>query len=269
MKGDEMGDVLQKLIAPAITGRIAGEGLDLLRGSVIRAVDAVGTLTTPTALWRAHGWEADGEVEYADVLRFLPTSLMTLEAPAIYPSGFLQGDAPTPVWWLDVTRVPTGAELWRVLPNGEQRLVSAYAGPALGWRGAKGYTPPVQLVGPRAVFEGQEYPAAFAPEGVELVALGDTPLAGSEETRPGVRHRVVPVSACERVFELRLTCVWRGVPWRIVQSAGEQVLLSLIGEELPGDTSGLVSAEPGVYEAIAPTAETTDLIGTTRELSAS
>lgn len=258
--------VLQKLLPPAVTRLIADEGHALVRGAVVRAVDAT-ALTTPAALWAAHGWQAEGEIEYADVLRFVAPPLTSLEAPAAYPTGFLQGDAVVPVWWLEPTRVPTGAELWRVSADGEQRLASAYAGPALGWRGARGYTPPVELVGPRAVFEGREYPAGFMPDPsrIELVALGDAPLADAEEVRPGVRRRIVAVSACERVFELRLTCVWRGVPWRILQSAGDRVLLSLLGDRTPDDLSGMAVLEPGAYEAVAPLAEITEQMGTTLE----
>ena len=78
-----------------------------------------------------------------------------------------------PVWLLQRTRVPVGTEFWRIKDTGEQRALSVFAGPAIGWRGAQGYFPPLHLVGPRATWRGADHPAAFQPDGtgLELVTL--------------------------------------------------------------------------------------------------
>jgi hypothetical protein len=116
-----------------------------------------------------------------------------------------------PVWMLERTRVPTGTELWRIARSGEQQLLSSYGGPALGWRGATGYYPPIHLVGPRAVWQGVEYPADFTPDlkDVELVHVGQEPPAGFEAVRPQIPRRFVPVDECDRVFDLVLNAMAR------------------------------------------------------------
>lgn len=279
----EQGVVLQKLLMPWLSRAVVEQGYSAIGGPVVVAADAA-ELGTPETLLRAYGFDAPGSPfgespPYVDVIRFPTHPLMALEKPEArgerpwptYDSGFLRGDVVAPVWMLERTRAPTGAELWRIAATGQQQLLSSYGGPALGWQGARGYFPPIHFVGPRAVWEGEEYPADFTPDrrGVELVHVGQQPRAGFEAVRPQISRRIVTVGECDRVFDLVLTARWREVPVRILQRAGDQALLLLLGDD-PEDVRrlGADEVEPGIFEATAPAGELTDTSGTTRELVA-
>lgn len=278
----ERAVVLQKLLMPWLARAVAEQGYSAVGGPVTEAADAA-NLDTPAAFVRAYGFEGPGSPfgdspAYVDVLRFQTHPLMSLEKPEphgerpwpTYDSGFLRGDIAVPVWMLDRTRVPTGTELWRMAASGEQQLLSSYGGPALGWRGARGYFPPIHFVGPRAAWQGAEYPADFTPDqrGVELVHVGEQPPEGFEAVRPQVSRKIVEVGACDRVFDLVLTARWREVPVRVLQRSGDQVLVLLLSDD-PEDARrlGAGEVEPGIFEATAPADELTDTSGGTRELA--
>lgn len=277
-------DVLQKLLAPRVAAAIVNQGHTAVEGPVVRAAD-VTSLSTPEALLSAYGFDGSsspwGDLpEYVDVLRFPVDPLMRLDKPVdtgerpwpTYPSGFLPGGDVVPVWILQRTRVPIGAEYWRISATGEQQGLSTFAGPAMGWRAAKGYFPPLHLVGPRAEWNGLDLPAALVPDSddVELVHVGrDSAPEGFEEGRPQVWRRVVPVAECARVFELVLTAEVSGVPVRILQRAGAEALVLLLSDD-PAAVQDLQAreVEPGVFETVVPAERLSNAAGTTRELPA-
>jgi hypothetical protein len=277
------GTVLQKLLMPWLSDAVAAQGYWALGGPVVAAADAA-ALTTPSALLRAYGFDGPGSPfgdtpAYVDVLRFESHPLMHLERPRAggprpwptYDSGFLRAETVVPVWTLERTRVPAGTELWRMGADGHQQMLTVYAGAAVGWRGARGYFPPVHLVGPRAVWGGAEYPADLSLDrrAVELVHVGPDVPPGFEAVRPQVSRRVVPVGECERVFDLVLTARWHEVPVRVLQPVGERALVLLLTDDPEAARRlGAGEVEPGVFEATAPVAELTGTAGTTRELGA-
>jgi len=272
-------EVLQKVVAPWVSRGILEQGYYHLGGAVARAVD-VAELTTPKAVldaWRLRyeGSPFPADPDYVDVLRFSMHPLMSLTAPAdierpwpTFANGFLGGEALAPVWMLERTRVPAGAELWRLQRDGEQRHLATYVSPGQGWSGGRGYYPPVHLVGTRAKWLDLDVPADIVGDGteVELVVVGETAPDGFQQVRVGVWCRTVPRTEVAELFELTLTCRYRSVPCRIIQRTSDQTRLLLLDDD--PDTVRQLNAEEadiGSFEITASTAELTDIAGVTRE----
>lgn len=261
-------DVLQKLLQREQVAALRHGGATSVGGIVVRAADVV-SITTPADLLDAYGLPADGEdATSVYVVRFPVIPLMRLgRAPVeghgpVFPTGFLDGH-PAPVWWLERTRFPRGAELWRVSGDAPQELISVYDGAGLGWRAATQYVPPSPFIGPRALFHGTEYSADIDEDGrrVTLVAVGEVP-DGFTGTRPMISERAVAVAECDSVFERVLTCTWAGRRWRVLDRDATTARLLLMGSGAePGDRAAAVEIEPGVYESSAPLVELGDVAG--------
>lgn len=268
-----MGEVVQKVLMPWLSGAVGERGYPYVGGAVTRLVD-VRALTTPKVLLAAYGFQGSAafgdDPEFVDVVRFEVEPLMRLRAPGgevrpwpTYPMGFLTaGSGVVPVWVLERTRVPRGAEMWRIHRCGEEERVTRFEGVARGWRGAAGFTPVTQLVGPRAVFEGREFVAEFTDvsgERVELVCFGEDVPVGFEPVRPGVSTRTVASAACDQVHEVVLSATWRGVEARVLQPGADEVLLLLDQPEVEQvEGTGAGEVEPGYFEVVAPKGELVD-----------
>jgi hypothetical protein len=260
--------VLQKLLHTELASAIVDDGYDQVGGFVISAGDAV-DLRTPEALLHAYGY--DQAPEFVDVVRFSVPPLARMKNPEdtgerswpTYPLGFLHAGL-VPVWVLDRTRYPYGAEYWRIRSDGEQKCMSAYAGASRGWRGAKGWRPPSQMVGPRARWRGKEYAADVVGDGVLLTVVGqqgpgDLAEAAAEEIRPDVWTGAVALDDCE-LFELMVNATARGERVRVLDSGrwGARVLLETDDEERAA-RFGAELADPAVFEAIVPVDELQDV----------
>lgn len=275
-----MSEVLQKLLMPWLSQAVGDTGYMYVGGPVTRLAD-VRAISTPSRLVDAHGLRSSAafvdDPSYVDVVRFEMDPLMELRNPGgedrpwqTFPTGFLVGE-PVPVWVMERTRYPRGAELWRIHASGDQELLTLFDGAARGWRDARGYTPPTQIVGPRGVVDGQEHAAeATDPtaEHVELIALGEQVPAGFTTTRPLVSTRVLAARDCERVHEVRVLLDWLGTPARLLQGGSDGMLLLLL--EQPSveqvERTGAREVEPGYYEVMAPRDEVTPLPGIDRTL---
>lgn len=273
---------LQKLLMPALASTVAQQGFDEVVGPVVRHEDVAGL--TPGELVAMYGLDGPSpfgpQPEYVDVLRFESTPVMELSTPAAddarerpwptYPTGFLRSAMPVPVWLLARTRLPIGAQYWRVRASGEEQQLSTYAGPAYGWTGAPGYAPP-RLVGTRARWQGLDLAGAYTDDqrAVDLVHVGEgAPPEGFEPAPHAfVYHRTVAVADCE-VFDLVLTATWRGAPVQVLGRSGEQARLELRDPDWPTvQALGAQPLEPGVFEVTADVAELDDVGGVTREAS--
>jgi hypothetical protein len=270
--------VMDKLLVPAAMQRVVERGYDHLSGPVVRSADHQGR--TASERVAAHGLE--GEMfpfgpapEHVDLIRFVTNPLMLLSTPTdvgerpwpTYPMGFLR-DA-TPVWDLDLTRVPTGSRFVRVAADGSETVLSEYGGAAWGWQRAKGYFPPLHVIGPRAKWGGLDLPASYTEDqqSVELVWVGDDGVPeGFTPSRPRVHARTVPVAECESVFEVVLTALWRDAPVRVLQQAGAETLLALIDPDVDTvNRLGAIALEPTVFHATAPRDEVGPVTGVVRE----
>lgn len=273
-------DVMQKLVTPRVSQAFFQQGYDHLGGAIVRAGD-VADLTTPSAIVQA--WQMDYEgspfaadPEFVDVLRFPVHPLMTLttpvDAPArpwpTYSTGFLGGPGVVaPVWMLERTRVPAGAELWRIERDGAQRLLTVFGGPARGWDGAHGYFPPVQLIGTRAKWRDLDVPADLVGDGnhVELAVVGDIAPDGFEQVRPGVWAGAVPRDDVTELFEVVITATYRGVACRILQQTPAESRIVLLTDD-PDEAHrvGAQESDIGMFELTVATDELTDISGQTR-----
>lgn len=276
-----MGEVLQKLLVPAHSRAVGERGYPYVGGPVTRLVDAR-ELSTPGQLLTAYGFDGStvfgDDPDFVEVLRFEVEPLMRLRAPGgevrpwpTYPMGFLApSPGVVPVWLLERTRVPRGAEMWRIHRSGDEERVTRFDGVARGWRGAAGLTPVTQLVGPRAVVDGREFVADFTDvsgEQVELVWFGDDAPAGFEPVGTGVSARVVASAECDQVHEVILSASWRGVEARVLQPAVNEALLLLDQPTVEQvEALGAREVEPGYFEVIAPKGELVDGGGQSNEL---
>ena len=273
--------VLEKMLVPAGMQRIVEQGYDALSGPVYRAEDLF--RATPAERVAAHGLEGElfpfgSDPEYVDVVRFGTTPLMDLRVPGppttpgerpwpVHDKGFLRNAVP--VWDLTMTRVPAGARFIRVHRDGTESEYSRYGGGAWGWQNAKGYFPPLHLIGPRAKWQGLDLPASYTEDlqSVELVWVGDAGVPeGFTPARPRVHSRVVPVTDCDSVFEVVITGTWRDAPVRILQQAGQESLVVLLDPTVESvNRLGAVALEPTLFQATAPAHEVTDVQGVVNE----
>ncbi|UYO96678.1 hypothetical protein OED01_13880 [Microbacterium sp. M28] len=264
---------MQKLIWPTLMEAYVRQGSALLAGPAVRIADALAWRTSGDVL-SAYGL-SNARTDFVDVMRFEPSPVSRVSVPAPgsvsaaagFGKGFLPGAGGlVPVWDIAPTEVPNGAELWRIHADGRQELVSAYAGPAFGWRSTGVYAPPSMVSGPRVVWNGAEYVASWVDrEHVELVATGAEPPDGFEQTRPHVFRRVVAADACERLFEVSFVATWNGVPAHIVQSNAQEAAIVLAGDASQAG-AGAVALEPGLVWRVVPRSELADVRGTTNEL---
>lgn len=268
--------VLEKVLVPEASRRVVDLGYDWLTGPVYQPDDLIGL--TPVERVQALGLDGEdgpfGEApDHVDVIRFGTNPLMDLRIPTnapghsdvpwpTYPTGFLRNAAP--VWVLTLTRMPVGARYIRIGLDGTEREFSRYEGAARGWRGAKGYFPPLHLIGPRAKHGALDLPCSYTADqqAVELVWVGDQQVPeGFEQVRPRVHARVVPTSECE-VFDIALLARWREHRVRVLQQAGDDALVVLTPDSTAqAEELGAVEMEPGVYQATVPVAELTDREG--------
>lgn len=268
--------VLEKLLVPAVSRRVVDQGHDWLTGPVYRPDDLLGL--TPVERVRALGLDGEdgpfGEApDHVDLVRFPTNPLMDLRVPTnapghaavpwpTYPTGFLRNAAP--VWILAMTRVPVGARFVRVDLDGREHEFSRFHGAARGWEGAKGYVPPLQLIGPRAKVGDLDLPCSYTADqqSVELVWVGDHEVPeGFAQVRPGVHARVVPVSGCE-VFDIALVARWHDRRVRVLQQMGDEALVVVTPDSaVDAEKLGAVEVEPGVLQMTIPVAELTDREG--------
>jgi hypothetical protein len=275
-------DILQKVVTPWVSQAFYTQGYYHLGGPVARAVD-VAALTTPAQIVDAWGLHYDGSPfdanpEFVDVLRFRVHPLMALTNPfdaperpwPTYSNGFLSGSGVVaPVWALERTRVPAGAELWRIERDGQQRFLTVFTGPARGWADSRAYFPPVHLVGTRAQWRDLDVPADLVGDGssVELAVVGDgAPDDGFEQVRPGVWSRVVPRDDVSELFEVVITATYRDTACRIIQhTPTESRILLLTDDPTTARELNAQEADIGVFEATVPTAELSDIAGQSRQ----
>lgn len=275
--------VMEKLLVPAGMQRVVDQGYDALAGPVYRAEDLF--RAGPAARVAAHGLGGDvfpfgADPDHVDVIRFGTNPLMELRVPGVpgtpgerpwpvYEKGFLLDGAP--VWDLTMTRVPTGARYVRVDGDGTERELSRYGGAGWGWQRARGYFPPLHLIGPRAKWQGLDLPGSYTEDhsGIELVWVGDRAVPdGFRPSRPRVHVRTVAVAECDEVFEVDLRGRWRGAPVRILQQAGDEALLLLLDPTVESiGRLGAAALEPSLFQVNAPADEVERVGGVVREPS--
>lgn len=280
-------DILQSAVMP---GREKSwvDGDDLLCGYVVRAAD-VSWATTPEQLFAAHALGFPGspfshQSAAIDVLRFAvsPFTQLVKATGGVAEDGTLVGEGfvdplpftgtgfiaaaghVVPLWWVQPTRVPAGAQLWRIHVNGPEELIATYSNIASGWQ--PGPTPsllPSNLYGGTATWRGHQVMADLLPNGKAVVA-SLTELDGLRLTERGVWGGVVDPSELGSLHALRITASWRGMPFQLVRrwmsDSGLLGRLVYLGRDArAAEAAGLQKMDAGVYEMTARVDELADL----------
>jgi hypothetical protein len=205
-----------------------------------------------------------------------------IESTLVLPPPFLgtgytkYAPAAIPEYWLELTEVPIGTELWHMNESGGEGYevgLATYAGRHSGWRsfpaaeerglrpGGAADTPAGSvnrglLIG----YEGAIYPADFGPEDAMVTAYRTSP-DGS------VAARRLKEAQCEEISYFRLLCTWRGAPFEILALGDQDATIALTSGNAEQATHlGLSSAGRHAWRAQAPKAELEELAEETRKI---
>jgi hypothetical protein len=205
-----------------------------------------------------------------------------LDSTLVLPPPFLgtgytkYAPAAVPEFWLELTEVPIGAELWHMAEHGgegHEEGLATYAGRYAGWRSfpaaeERGLRPgpaaqaPAGSVGRgvSAGYQGAIYPADFGPE-PGMVTAYRTAADGS------VAARKLTQAQCEEVSYFRLLCTWRGAPFEILALGEQDATIALTsGNAEQAAHLGLAAAGRHAWRAQAPKAELLDVTEETRKI---
>lgn len=181
--------------------------------------------------------------------------------------GFVGGvDAFIAQWWIDPTRLPAGATLWRHFADGRKVIIAGYANIAVGWVAlAEGVEiPPTPLRNPEvlgifAEVAGEKILADLLPTGtVALCSATEKP--GTELSARGVWWREVERSEVDRLYGVRVVASWRDLPMQVVGMDagpdGPRAHCVYVGHDaLAAEASGLAKTGAGLYETVVPAQE--------------
>ena len=282
--------ILQKAVTPQLSNAYRENGYDRVAGFVVPAGD-VTWADTPAKLVDAHGLGFAGSpfvgARHLDVLRFRASAAHFIEIasaahgfvdrPPFTGNGFVavaQPEAIVPLSWMRHTRIPPGAELYRVHENGSQEMISVWRGVARGWGIVVGFRsgpePARRLgvhVGGVAQWRGATFSADLAPDGstVEL-ATNNAASEGSGfvSASPGVWALTVPSTEVEQYFELQVEARWNGLPVRVVDEFSDatgvaSARVSYLGHDADlAEQARMMKTDAGVYEETVPKDSLTD-----------
>lgn len=286
---------LVKAVMPAREHAWLVNGLESVAGFVVRA-DDIAWATTPSQLVEALGLDfpgspVDAAAPFVDLLKFESNGMLSLinatggptqelaertGGPFVEPApftgtGFVAvADHLVPLWWLEPTRIPAGAQLWRVQADGQSTLLAVYPHVGIGWQvvpgldiGAVRRPMPSSLLGVFGTYQAERVFSDVLPDG-SVIAASPAQLAGLENDggrglRWSVVEGVTPTA-------LRVRAQWRGMPFHVIersQSADGDVagLLYAGRNYLVAEAAGLAKTDQGVYEAAVPWSELSDIEG--------
>lgn len=205
-----------------------------------------------------------------------------LDSTLVLPPPFLGTGytkyAPTavPEYWLELTEVPIGAELWHMAENGGEGYeagMATYAGRYSGWRsfpaaeerglrsGGAAEAPSGSVNrGLLIAYQGTTYPADFGPEN-GMVTAYRTSTDGS------VAARKLTEPQCEEISYFRLLCTWRDAPFEILALGEQDATIALTsGNAEQAALLGLASASRHAWRAQVPKTELQDVTEETRKI---
>lgn len=296
-----MSTILQKAVTPQMSAAYLGQGLDRVAGYVVPAADAA-EVTSTAGLFELHGlgfegtpFSPEGPI---DILHFptSPTAVVLpatggvdeegrkatggtfVEHPPFSGTGFTAaGDAVVPLSWIEHTRLPSGARLWRFSPDADEpQLIGTYHGVAFGWQNhleedVFRAVPPSKLVGHVAKTGAGTFAADVAtdedgqPSVVTLVSHVEPEGQGFTRTEAGMWAKKIPAEDADEIFELHATATWQGIPVRMVDQGpnaeGETVahVTSLLHNAITAEQLGMDKLDVGVYEKTVQLPELTNV----------
>lgn len=204
------------------------------------------------------------------------SSTLVLPAPFLGTGYTKHATAAVPEFWLDLTQLPIGAELWHLAEDGGagyEAALAAYAGRHAGWRsfpaaqerglhpGGAGHAPAGSINrGLLVSYQGAVHPADFGPE-EGMVTAYRTAQDGS------VAARRLTAPQCEDLSYFRLLCTWREAPFEILALDELTATIALTsGNAEQAARLGLAEAGRHAWRAQVPTAELADVIEQTRTI---
>lgn len=283
--------VLQKAVLPAREQSWLELGDDALSGFVVNAAD-VSWADTTAKVHDAMGLGFPGsplspDDAFVDVLRFDVAPFMKLinavgrteqspdgfiDRPPFNGTGFVSAKLEKhfiPLWWLEPTRIPAGAELWRIHADGRQEPIALYPHVALGWNSVPteenpemqpfgNQMPPSDLMGSFIKHPERMLPAQTIDNG--RVIVGD--LAQSEGLKlshTGRWFEIFEAEEAPEVFGLRVTARLNGLDFiatrRLPSGTGTgtvNVRLVYAGRNADeAEAAGLQKTDAAVYETTA------------------
>jgi hypothetical protein len=206
-----------------------------------------------------------------------------LDSTLVLPEPFLgtgytaYAPAAVPEYWLELTEVPVGAEIWHLAEDGAEgwaQGLARYPGRYTGWQAfpaAERLGLPSGRIGaapaggvPRGLVvtvQGSAYPADFGPNPGEATvyrAAGD----GS------MMSRQLELGQCDEVFHRRLLTSWRGSGFEVLVSADRTATLVLTsGNSEEAGRLGLPSAGRHAWRVQVPVDELGELTEETRPIA--
>lgn len=271
------------------------DGLAWVAGYVVGGADIPDGATVPDLHARLGlgfpGSPFAPDAEFLDLIRLPATPFLNALVPLGGPSreiaeasggsfidhapfrgdGFVGGvDAFVAQWWIDPTRLPAGATLWRHFADGRRVIIAGYANIAVDWVAlAEGVEIPAtplrnpEVLGVFAEIAGEKFLADLLPTG-SVIVCSPMQQPGMEQSARGIWWREVQRSAVDRLYGVRVVASWNRLPMQIVGfDAGPEGPVAhavFIGHDaLAAEAAGLAKTGAGLYEAVVPASELVDL----------
>lgn len=220
--------ILEKLLLEKQSSLLREQGLQEF-GGLVGDARILAKLTTPAQILAAFGFQKTRP--FVDILRFSCLPNMELSSPPAdvrpwptFPEGRLQpvGELQSRAWYLSTTRVPFGAEVWRVWPN-RQEKINTYEGAVDGWSESKAWMPPSIWCGLLATWNELTCWADLVPAGVLLSTLPSKVEAPTWTIpRHGLAWKLVPPEECE-FFENFASFSIEGHDFRVLESSATSI----------------------------------------------
>lgn len=275
--------VLQKAVTPAHVNAFLNEGYDRVSGYVVRAGEVSG-VTSVADLRRLHHTDYEGSpfpaegpihilhVDRSPSWQLTPATRLT-ERDVMSTSGTVDvGEQLVEVFFLDHSRLTSGARLWKFEEGEDPQLVATYHGPAFGWQNhtegdALRRSTPTPTTGALVVLKDKAFVADVSsadngvPTSITAVSATEPPADFGFEAHDNIWVRTVEHSDVTALFEVRVAATWNEHPVLLVHNfklPDGQPVSRIVSAgrhwELARD-AGLTEVELGVWEATVPSSE--------------
>lgn len=280
--------VLQKAVTPAQVTAYFSEGYDRVSGYVVRAAE-VSSVTSTADLRSLHHLNYEGSpfpedgpihvlhVDKSPSWQLIPAAKMK-ERDVMSGSGTVEVDEGlVELFFLDHTRLTSGARLWRFEDGEDPVLVGTYHGPAFGWQDhtagdALKSAIPIPSTGSVVVLDDKAFVADVvsaddgSPTQITAVAPSAPPAdLGFVQNQAERWVRAVDHAEARALFEMRITATWNGLPvivcqnFKLPDGMVATRVASFAHDYERAEAANLTEIELGVWEATVPSTEVKDI----------
>lgn len=284
--------ILQKAVTPSMAQAYLDHGFDRVSGWVLNASN-ISHLTSDKNLRQLHQLDYPNSPfttgKTIHILHFpspQATPLVRANPEAmseLFPlptNGLVRvGDITTPLLWLEHTRLPAGARLWRFTPGeSSPTLAGTYNGPAFGWQDETGKfhtTPPTIITGRVGILDGAAYAAEpdYDKTGnitaVTLATISQPKDPEFAETEAGMWAKTVAFDDIDLLFESHVKATYHDLPVRVIERFSTHNgdlarISSLVLDHGANHNAKFDFIEAGVWEATLPWSELSSIEPTQR-----